>query len=134
MPRALGRYTRPMRPHPPHHALDRPAFTLVELLVACMVLGVGVLALASTAVSVARLSGDAARAGAAAERGQGRMEAMRAGACVAVSGSLLAGGIAESWSAALSPSGQALLDSVSYGEGARHLLHSETLATAAWCP
>lgn len=123
-----------MRAPPLRHPLRRTAFTLVEILVACMVLGVGVLALASTAVAVARLTGDAARAGAAAERGQGHMEAMRAGACVPLSGALLAGGISEWWSAALSASGQTLMDSVSYPEGARHALHSETLASAAWCP
>jgi Tfp pilus assembly protein PilV len=111
----------------------RSAFTLVELLVACLVLGTGVLALASTSVAVARLTGDAGRAGAAAERAQARMEAMRA-ACAAASGSVLAGGIAEWWSAAPSPSGAALSDSVRYTEGAHHDIRSSTLASAAWCP
>jgi Tfp pilus assembly protein PilV len=48
---------------------NRPAFTLIELVVACFVFGTGVLALASTSVAVARLTGDAAREGLAAERG-----------------------------------------------------------------
>ncbi|HEV7703907.1 MAG TPA: hypothetical protein VGO46_06415 [Gemmatimonadaceae bacterium] len=112
----------------------RTAFTLVELLVACLVLGTGVLALASTSVAVARLTGDAARAGAAAERGQARMEAMRANACTAASGSALAGGIAEWWTAAPSAGSVALNDSVSYAEGARHDVRSSALASAMWCP
>lgn len=116
------------------HQPLRTAFTLVELLVACMVLGIGVLALASTAVAVARLSGDSARAGAATERGQGRMEAMRAAPCIPVSGALLTGAISEWWSASPSAGGQTIMDSVSYAEGARHAAHSETLASATWCP
>jgi Tfp pilus assembly protein PilV len=116
------------------HPSQRQAFTLVEILVACLVLGTGVLALASTSAAVARLSGDAARAGAATERAQARMEAMRAASCGAVSGSALAGGIAEWWTSAPSASGAALSDSVRYTEGAHHDIHSSSLASAAWCP
>ncbi|MEP7088370.1 MAG: prepilin-type N-terminal cleavage/methylation domain-containing protein [Gemmatimonadota bacterium] len=113
---------------------NRPAFTLFELLVACFVLGTGVLALASTSVAVARLTGDAARAGVAVERGQARMEAMRAGPCVPASGTTSMGGISEWWSATLAPEGQALSDSVQYPEGARHDLRTDVLSSGAWCP
>ena len=112
----------------------RAAFTLVELLVACLVLGTGVLALASTSVAVARLTGDSARSGAAVERGQARMEAMRADACAAASGSALAGGIAEWWTTAPSAGIAALSDSVRYAEGVRHDLRSSSLTSAVWCP
>jgi len=112
----------------------RAAFTLVELLVACLVLGTGVLALASTSVAVARLTGDSARAGAAAERGHARMEAMRANACAVASGSALVGGISEWWTAAPSALGAALSDSASYADGARHDLRTNSLASAMWCP
>ncbi|HEY8793943.1 MAG TPA: prepilin-type N-terminal cleavage/methylation domain-containing protein [Gemmatimonadaceae bacterium] len=119
-----------MRPPP----FRRRAFTLVELLVACFVLGTGVLALASTSVAVARLTGDAARAGVAAERGQARMEGMRAARCSAASGTVLSSGIAEWWAAVPAPTGQALSDSVRYIEGAHHDLRTDTLSSAAWCP
>jgi Tfp pilus assembly protein PilV len=119
-----------MRP-PSYH---RRAFTIIELLVACFVLGTGVLALASTSVAVARLTGDAARAGVAVERGQARMEGMRATLCSAASGTVLTGGIAEWWAAVAAPTGRALSDSVRYIEGAHHDLRTDTLTSAAWCP
>jgi Tfp pilus assembly protein PilV len=112
----------------------RAAFTLVEILVACLVLCIGVLGLASTSVNVARLAGDASRAGAAAERGQARLEAMRSARCAAAAGTLAAGGIAEWWAATPSAVGARLSDSVRYTEGVRHASHVETLATEAWCP
>lgn len=112
----------------------RRAFTLLEVLAACLVLGTGVLALASTSVAVARLTGDAMRAGLAAERGQARVEAMRAAGCVPASGSALGGGVEEWWTAAAAAGGQALTDSVRYADGPRHAAHSETLASGSWCP
>jgi len=112
----------------------RAAFTLVELLVACLVLAVGVLGLASTSVAVARLTGDAARAGTAIERGQARVEALRSSHCAAAGGSLALGGIAEWWSASSASGGERLEDSVRYTEGVHHSLHTESLATEAWCP
>ena len=119
-----------MRSHPPLRA----AFTLVELLVACLILGTGVLALAGTSVAVARLTGDAARAGTAAERAQARMETMRSAQCAATLGSTLAGGIAEWWASSATAAGAALSDSVRYSEGAQHSIRSSALASAAWCP
>jgi Tfp pilus assembly protein PilV len=113
---------------------SRTAFTLVELLVACLVLGIGVLGLASTSVAVARLTGDAARAGAAVERAQARMEIMRASQCAAAAGALPTGGISEWWSAVPSPGGASLEDSVRYTEGVHHDLHTESLYSEAWCP
>jgi Tfp pilus assembly protein PilV len=118
--------------HPPTQR-RRSAFTLLELLVACFVLGTGVLALASTAVAVARLTGDAARAGSAAERGQGRVEAMRASHCAGASGTLVEAGITEWWTATSIAAGEALSDSVRFSEGAKHALRTESLASAAWC-
>ena len=112
----------------------RAAFTLVELLVACVVLGVGVLGLASTSVAVARLTGDSARAGAAVERGQAHVEVLRSAQCTMASGTLSAGGIAEWWSAAPAPGGAMLEDSIRYTEGVHHTPHTELLATEAWCP
>jgi Tfp pilus assembly protein PilV len=112
----------------------RAAFTLVELLVACLVLGVGVLGLASTSVAIARLTGDSARAGAAVERGQARVEAMRSSRCTTSGGTVVVGGIAEWWATAPAPGGAQLQDSVRYTEGVHHSQHAELLSTEAWCP
>lgn len=124
-------YTRAMRSP---LARVRAAFTLLELLVACTVLGTGVLALASTAVAIARLTGDAARAGLAAERGQARVEAMRAAGCAPASGSAAAAGVEEWWAATPASPGQALVDSVRYANGVQHALRTETLSTGGTCP
>lgn len=112
----------------------RVAFTLVELLVACLVIGVGVLGLASTSVAVARLTGDSARAGIAVERGQARVEALRSSQCTSTGGTLTMGGIAEWWTAAPAPGGALLRDSVRYTEGVHHSVHTESLSSEAWCP
>jgi prepilin-type N-terminal cleavage/methylation domain-containing protein len=109
---------------------NQNAFTLIELLVACLIFGTGVLALASTSVAVARLTGDAAREGLAAERGQARMEGMRAARCAAASGSVVSAGIGEWWSAA----GRTLSDSIQYSVGAHHDERSASLTSGAWCP
>jgi Tfp pilus assembly protein PilV len=119
-----------MRTHP----RLRTAFTLVELLVACLVLGIGVLGLASTAVAVARLTGDSARSGEAVERGQSRMETLRSGQCGAVAGTLTMRGISEWWSSAPAPGGASLADSVRYAEGVHHALHTDLLSSETWCP
>jgi prepilin-type N-terminal cleavage/methylation domain-containing protein len=112
----------------------RGAFTLLELLVACVVLGVGVLGLASTSVAVARLTGDSARAGTAAERAQARVEALRSSRCAAAGGTLMAGGIDEWWSAIPAAGAAMLEDTVRYTEGVHHAWHTESLETEAWCP
>jgi len=119
-----------MRTHP----RLRTAFTLVELLIACLVLGVGVLGLASTAVAVGRLTGDSARSGEAVERGQARMETLRSSQCALAGGTLTMRGISEWWSSAPSPGGASLVDSVRYSEGVHHALHTEFLASEVWCP
>lgn len=112
----------------------RTAFTLVEILVACLLLGVGVLGLASTAVAVARLTGDSARSGEAVERGQARIETLRSSQCSAVDGTLAMRGISEWWSEVPASGGVSLADSVRYAEGVHHALHTELLSSEAWCP
>jgi Tfp pilus assembly protein PilV len=119
-----------MRTHP----RLRTAFTLVELLVACLVLAIGVLGLASTAVAVARLTGDSARSGEAAERGQAHMERLRSSQCALAGGTLTMRGISEWWASAPAPGGALLVDSVRYSEGVHHALHTEFLSSEVWCP
>ena len=75
-------------------------YTLVELLVATVVLAVGVLGLAATAVAVARLTGAGMRQTVAAAAARSRFELLRSGGCGRVaSGSAVTRGVHESWTA-----------------------------------
>jgi prepilin-type N-terminal cleavage/methylation domain-containing protein len=80
---------------------DRRAFTLLEVLVALVILGVGVLGLSGHATLVSRLVGDGARATRAATVATARLEQLTARSCADISsGSLVSYGIEERWSVA----------------------------------
>ena len=80
---------------------QRPAFTLVEVLVALTTLGVGLLGLSASAVLVTRMVGDGSRLTIAATVAAARLEALRALPCaVATSGSAVTRGIEERWTVA----------------------------------
>jgi prepilin-type N-terminal cleavage/methylation domain-containing protein len=75
-------------------------YTIIELLVAMMVLAVGMLGLAATAVAVARLSGGGMRQTIAAAVARSRFELLRSGGCARVSsGAAVIRGVHESWTA-----------------------------------
>jgi type IV pilus assembly protein PilV len=81
-----------------HRRRARAGFTLVELMVAIMVMAVGVLGLAGTAVAVARMAGGAAQQTIAANVAASRFERLRASPCAAVkSGTATARGVQEKW-------------------------------------
>jgi prepilin-type N-terminal cleavage/methylation domain-containing protein len=76
----------------------RAGFTLVELMVAIMVMAVGVLGLAGTAVAVARLAGGATQQTIAANVAATRFEQLRSSPCgVITSGSATTRGVSEKW-------------------------------------
>lgn len=82
-------------------AQRRPAFTLVEVLVALTTLGVGLLGLSASAVLVTRMVGDGSRLTVAATVAATRLEMLRALPCaVATSGSAVTRGIEERWTIA----------------------------------
>lgn len=88
---------------------DRRAFTLLEVVVALVILGVGVLGLSGHAALVSRLVGDGARLTLASTVATARLEQLRARPCPDVSsGSFVMHGIEERWSVApMSASGPA---------------------------
>jgi prepilin-type N-terminal cleavage/methylation domain-containing protein len=93
-----------------HHVrAERRAFTLLEVLVALVILGVGVLGLSGHAALVSRLVGDGARLTLAATIATTRLEQLRALPCAsASSGAAITYGIEEQWSVApMSASGPA---------------------------
>jgi len=76
----------------------RAGFTLVEMLVAILILTVGVLGLAGTAMYVTRMVGGGAQQTLAAGIAQSRFEALRASNCLAAkSDSAVTRGIPSSW-------------------------------------
>ena len=76
----------------------RPAFTLLEVIVALVVLGVGILGLSANAALVSRLLGDGSRLTLAAAVATARLEQLRALPCAsASSGAATTRGIEERW-------------------------------------
>jgi Tfp pilus assembly protein PilV len=111
----------------------RSGFVLVELLLACIVFGVGVLALAGTAVVVARTLGDGARETRAVVLATARLERLRAAGCASASGSARGGGIQESWSAAPAGANVLLADSVQWVRGGGRADRAESFRVLAPC-
>ncbi|MDQ6887043.1 MAG: prepilin-type N-terminal cleavage/methylation domain-containing protein [Gemmatimonadota bacterium] len=82
---------RPARP-------ARHGFTIVELLVAVMIMSIGVLGLASTAAVVNRQMGGGARRAQSAAVAQSRFETLRSTPCASiVTGTASTSGITERW-------------------------------------
>jgi prepilin-type N-terminal cleavage/methylation domain-containing protein len=76
----------------------RAGFTLVEVMVAMMIMTIGLLGLASTSAVVVRQMGDAGRMGVAASVAQSRIEKLRLATCTASStGTSTARGVSETW-------------------------------------
>ena len=78
--------------------LAKRGFTLVELIIAIIILVVGVLGLASTAAVVMRQITASSMQTRAAMRGQSRLEALRSMPCAnMVNGTATSAGITETW-------------------------------------
>ena len=83
----------------PARSSAHAAFTLLEVLIALVILGVGILGLSANAALVSRLIGDGSRLTLAATVATSRLEQLRATPCAsATSGSATTRGIEERWS------------------------------------
>jgi type IV pilus modification protein PilV len=101
----------------PRRATARAGFTLVELVVAILVLTIGLLGLASTAAVVTRQMGSAAQQTIAAQTAQSRFEQLRSNYnCAALSdGSANAGkNVTETWTVTNGTGVVTIRDSVAY--------------------
>lgn len=109
-------------------------FTLVELLVALVVLSVGLLAVVAAGTSIARLEGDAARDALAAMMAESRFERLRALPCAPATGRDSARGVAEAWE--LAPGAGRVRDmreSVRVAGSGGRSSHTESYRSAAAC-
>jgi hypothetical protein len=114
-------------------------FSLVELLLALVLLEAGVLALAATASGVARMTLLGGRSGGSAAMAASRFDALRATACAlpagqaeAVSDSAADSRFRERWTVALSGPVRTAQVVVSYADGPR--LRSDVYETVIACP
>ncbi len=108
-------------------------FTLVELVVAVLVLTVGVLALAGTAAAVTRMVGWGQRLSGSAIAAQSRLEALRAGGCGSLgSGRDSVGPYRLQWSVTEAGSLRTIALTVDYPDGRGD--RSEPFEATAWCP
>ena len=83
----------------PARPRSQPAFTLLEVLVSLVILGVGILGLSANAALVSRLVGDGSRLTLAATVAVTRLEQLRTLPCPGLtSGRAITRGIEESWS------------------------------------
>ena len=106
-----------MKPAAVHPVTTSPraGFTIVELLVAMMVFGIGVLGLAATTATVTRLMGSASRNTLAATVAQSRIEKLRGTACASLAGgSEKVRGITSTWTVTAATRGVSITETVSY--------------------
>jgi prepilin-type N-terminal cleavage/methylation domain-containing protein len=108
-------------------------FTLVELVVATLVLTVGVLALAGTAAAVGRMVGWGQRMGESAVAAAARLERLRAGGCASLAdGRDSAGRYRLQWTVAAAGGLRAVALTVTYPNGRSD--RSDRFEALAWCP
>ena len=99
-------------------AASRGGFTIVELIVAIMVFSIGVLGLAATTATVARLMGSASRQTIAAAVAQSRIEKLRATSCASLaSGSETVRGVTSTWSVVVATRGDSVTETVTFPIG-----------------
>ena len=100
--------TRARRPSRTARRTPRGGFTLVELVVAIVILTVGLLGLASTAAVVTRQMGGGAQQTIAANLATARFESLRASTCTGLAGGTqVTRGITEVWTVASSTTARA---------------------------
>ena len=118
-----------------HPGPEASGFTLVEVLVALVVLSVGVLALGASAGAAARLIGQGHRSTQAAQLALARIEALRAAApgCLGLVNGTAShpGHLTEWWTVSGSGRGRSVMVAVRYPTG-RHW-HEDTLHSMVLC-
>jgi prepilin-type N-terminal cleavage/methylation domain-containing protein len=113
---------------------ESPGFSIVELLVALTLLALGLLGLAGTALSIARLQRDGATRSLAAAMAESRLELVRAARCVPTSGDTSTGALVEHWHVApLGGNAQELIDSIAIPGASGRVPRTEIFRSAVQC-
>jgi type IV pilus modification protein PilV len=95
--------------------MNNRGFSLVEVIVAILILTVGVLGLAAAATAVTRMTGEGGRSGGAAAVASSRFERLRATACASLaSGTATSGKYSESWIVSASGQPVTVTETVTY--------------------
>jgi len=102
--------------------MSRDGFTIIELIVAIVILAIGVLGLTGTSAVVSRTLGQGTQHAQAASVAQTRFEILRTTRCPVTGGSVTAGPVREKWTLIGTIGGANLrfsevVDSVSYSVG-----------------
>jgi|SRR5215831_1744567 len=105
-------------------------FTLLELLVAIVLVDVAIFAVLHTHAVVVRNRNEARARSAALDAATARVEQIIALPCVATAGSTLIRGSAEFWSSSIDATTREISDSIVFGASARH---SFVLRTRSLC-
>jgi len=95
-------------------------FTLLELLVAILLVDVAILAIVHTQAIVVRNRNDMRARSAAVNAASTRVEQILASPCAAASGSAILPSSAEFWSSNLDATTREISDSIEFGVSARH--------------
>ncbi|MDP3775538.1 MAG: prepilin-type N-terminal cleavage/methylation domain-containing protein [Gemmatimonadales bacterium] len=113
--------------------MNAKGFSLIELMVAMIILTVGVLGLAASARYVTQMTGSGGRYGASSVVASSRFEQLRAGGCAALAaGSATTGKYSESWAIAVSGLLRTVTLTISYndGRGTRSAVFATTISCA----
>lgn len=108
-------------------------FTIIEALVAMLIVNVGLLGLATTAAVVTRMIREGRGAALAAALVSTRIERLRLRGCVATTGSENQDGVTIEWEAAVPAVPRARMLRVSVRGAGRHALR-DSLTTVVFCP
>ncbi|HWO90184.1 MAG TPA: prepilin-type N-terminal cleavage/methylation domain-containing protein [Gemmatimonadales bacterium] len=116
--------------------MNERGFSLIEVMVATIILIAGVIALASSSATITRMTAEGNRAAAAALVASSRFESLRAVGCTGMSsGSATSGRFTESWEVTSIAGGAAkkVLLRVSYRIGSRAGTRAITYGTVVSC-
>lgn len=113
-----------MKHHVKSRLVRQKGFTIIELVVAIVILAIGVLGLAGTSAVVSRTLGQGTQHAQAASIAQTRFEIMRTTRCPVNSGAVTGGKFTEKWTRIGTTGGAPLrlyevVDSVSYSVGGK---------------